>query len=1303
MVKRILKSKLMPWVSLLIGLLLSLFIILVILLNTDFFAQSAGVMFSRYLFHGTPFTLSVEEVSGNPLRGLTVKNLRIRYRGKDFSFDVVRVDEIRANFNILALFTDVPRVEEMVLVDPHIWIKPDTTGAVIVPGRREKGGGALPDFSIGTFSVQGGQVIVQGAERADAVRNINLMGGIHSRGGNITILLEGGKAESLTREIVLRDVRGGITWFKDSGLPWRDRRGSDYLEFDRLGIELEESAMTISGMISPDSARIDLSIEAASIEVEEIARAVGFDTDHFGELRGTFSIHGVPDSLRIAGIWNGIMSGYALSDLRADLTKHPDLIVISDVEGIFNGAYVDGSGSYSFEDPETLILDVEVKELNLEEGFVTHRDMPETRFNGNIKLTYYIPNGTINFAADLEEGHLKRLPFERAAINGSYRGGELYIDRIYMSHPTHTLSSHGVIRRGDTLRFYVDLECLAQDTLFGYLDIEDYRADTRMNGVIDGTFDVWQWRSNGTIENFIYRNAEVRSGEVKLVVDHELGYDVFFDLSGDSCTVDRFDFSGIDLSLEYSEGVTTFKRLHLFREGFDGEARGEVWSGEGLTEIRFGELEVRALDERWLSSGAFRIIADDSSLTFDDFQMHSRLGALYLNSSVDRTAGKVRGAITFRRLGLELLGRAGIASVPVGGNAEGTIRFEGTTSDPDLDVDLELVNGRLDTITISEMVLRGRYSGSVYHIDTLAVSSPNGRFGLDGMVRGVSLKELYKSPGEALSRTVVEAETSCEDLDLGPLIRAVGGLPFTAGRLTGAVTLADSLVHPTIFVEGRIEDLESKYIRIPAVVLRAGIGGEMIDLEGFIDLTAGHTGDFRGRVPIRRLDWFYEVDDRAPFSIELGLEKGRLESLPELSDLVAEAKGEFGIDFRIAGTPAKPNILGEINLRDAGFRFSGMNERYYDVNARILLDDTLMTVAELGGREGKDGKFACTGAVTFRGWKPHVYDLEVELEKFVLASIPDVIASISGKVDICSSKYEDRIIPMLNGRLTVNSAEIYYSLGDLMNGGGGTSMAAPSFAAKIDLEVPGNTWIRTTEARIELEGDVTLHHDNRGSYLRGQLRLVRGWYNVYNNKFRVRSGTLEFVHAGSFRPVVDIEAETRDPEGRSIYLILAWHQDDVEPRLTLSHEDPGYSETDIWKMLGGGVVDSPNGESTSWNALSTAQNLASNYLENMLNSQMEGVTIELESVSRSSGSSNGGLEDSETMIAIGKYLSEGLYVKYKQGLSISTVREIEVEYRISNLFLIRSQIIKYSEKVLEGTSQGSTDEINLDIKLRWEF
>jgi hypothetical protein len=1292
----------MPWVSLLVGLLLTLFIILIIILHTDFFAHSVGVMFSRYLFHGTPFALSIDQMSGNPLKDITVENLRIRYRGDEFSFDIVRVEEIRAKFNFLALFTDAPRLDELVLVNPHVWIKPDSSGAAIMPGRKAGGGGSIPDFSIGAVSIRGGQVIVQGREKADAIRNINLDAGIDCRGGSVTASIEAGSAESLTREIVLRRLDGKVRWNRNPPVLWRAMKNQSLLELAGLRLELEESAMTVRGLIVPDSARVYLAVEAEPMEVEELARALDIETGHFGELQGAFNLRGTPDSLRIVGRWNGILSGYALNDLEIDLTVNDDLMTINHTDGIFNGAYVTGSGFYTLDGTKTLSLDVEVGGLNLAEGFAAGRSLPETRLNGDVEFIYRVPDGSIFFNADLGEGHLRKLPFEHAVISGSYMNEDLSLDRLVLTHPTHTISSHGVIAGGDTLQFYVDVECQAQDTLFGYLGIERYRADLRMNGIIEGSFDFWQWRSNGSIENFTYRNAHVSSGDVKLVVDRSENYQVFFDLTGNDCTIERASFSDIDLSLEYWRGTTNIKRLHLSREGFEAEARGEIITDGPVDEIRVGELQIDSFEETWLSSGRFRIVASDSSLLFDDLQLHSKLGALYLNCSMDRKSRSIEGTLAFRRLGLDFLNHAGVVSVPLEGRAEGTISCDGALTDPDISCMIDLRDARVDTVTIDDLRIRGRYAGSAYHIDSLVVSSPNGRCELSGDVEGVPLEELYKSRTGALRGAVVEATMSCTDLKLKPFVAAFDGFPFSDGSLTGTVMLSDSLVHPRVTVDGKIENLETRFLSIPVVMVRAVFGRGWIDLDGTVSLASGHEGVFDGRIPIRDADWFYRIDSGAPMALEFELSDGDLETLPAITDIVAEASGGFSTSFRIEGTTSRPNITGQVLLDDAGFRLSGMDENFHDVNARIQVDDTLVTVSLLEGKEGKEGKFKCTGTISLSGWKPYAYALSIDAEKFLLASIPDVVALLSGSVQIDARPYEDRVVPMVTGRLTVNNAEIYYDLGDLMKTGGSTTMATPSWVAEIELAVPGNAWIKTTEARVELEGDVTLHHDNRGTYLRGQLRLVRGWYNVYNNKFRVKSGTFEFVHAGSYRPVVDIEAETRDPEGRRIFLNLAWHQDDIEPRLTLSHEDPGYSETDIWKMLGGGVVGSPNGESTSWDAISTAQNLAANYIENVLNSQMEGVTIELESTSRS-GSSNGGLEESETMIAIGKYLSEGLYVKYKQGLSISTAREIEVEYRISNLFLIRSQIIKYSEKVIEGKSQRSTDEINLDIKLRWEF
>jgi hypothetical protein len=45
----------------------------------------------------------------------------------------------------------------------------------------------------------------------------------------------------------------------------------------------------------------------------------------------------------------------------------------------------------------------------------------------------------------------------------------------------------------------------------------------------------------------------------------------------------------------------------------------------------------------------------------------------------------------------------------------------------------------------------------------------------------------------------------------------------------------------------------------------------------------------------------------------------------------------------------------------------------------------------------------------------------------------------------------------------------------------------------------------------------------------------------------------------------------------------------------------------------------------------------------------------------------------------------------------------EVEYRLKRWLLLRSQYSRYSGKLISGSSQGSTDEITFDVKLRWEY
>ena len=1299
MVKRIIKHKVTHWISLAIGLLLTAFILMIVIFKTDFFANSAGGMFSRYLFSGTDFTLQIGKMSGNPLKHIEIRDFRIRYEGEEFSYDIVRIERIELEYSAGSLVSGTPSFRLVELDNPHIWIKPDSTGINIIPHMHGDGGGDLPVFSVERFVLRNGQVIFQRPDRADAFKDIGLEGSVDSDGRIVHVDLTGGGAEDIRRDIFLKDVAGTIEYVHktdDSRIPGGEP-GEVYL--DSLFIELDESAFVVGGNVDPDSMIFELHLDAFPLDVEEMTKLANVESSHFGELQGPVTVKGTPDRLTVEAELNGIFSGYALEDFKLGGEWFPPLFRIDRGEGRFNGAQIAGSGFYTFESPEMFQLDIDVQGLDLSQGFSRDADLPETDINGHVRLNFYTRSTLMLFECDLEAGHIKEFPFEKAVVNGSFSPDSLGFGYIAVDSPTHRIRSHGSLNDED-LRMYIDVTCAKEDTLFPYLGIEEYRSDVSMNLVIGGSFDEWELRGNGSFSDFRYNRVLVPEGEIKLVVKKEESYGVQVELTGDSCWIDPAAFSGLEVSLEYFGGTTIFKRLFLTRPGFDADMRGEVRSSNGSNEIEFSEVVISALEEQWRSNGEFTVIFDEKGVEFDDLQLHSRAGALYLDCRIDEVEDLISGVFTLARTDASLLNAAGVLDIPLSGKAKGTVIVSGCLSDPDVDIDMTIEAGLLDTMRVDTMRLLASYAEGVYTIDEYRVSSPLGGLGLHGRLKGCSLRELLSDGRSALRSYTGELEASCEDLSLAPFLRFSKNIPFSSGYFTGSVTASDSLMHPTAVMKGSVRDLSRKNLSIPYVDIEAKLEGEKVSLSGGITIAEGHGGDFSGWIPIVSEDWFYSIDTGGDIFLELYKPAGPLEDLTDVTDLVVEAIGRFSAGFRIEGTITDPVILGDLKLENAGFRLAGMEERFREVDAKIILQDTLITIKQLKGKEGKDGSFTGSGKIGLNGWRPEWYDVDLKIDKCLFASIPNVMAIASGNIHAGTDMIDGRPVPSLTGDLEVKRAEIFLVL-DEFTSGTPSGMLTPSLLALIDLDIPGNAWIRTPDSSIEMRGKVTLHHDQRGTYLRGTLDLVRGWYNVYGNKFKVRSGKLEFVHAGGFRPVVDIEAETLDPEGRRIFLSLLWLQDDIEPKVTLVHEDPGYSETDIWKMLGGGIIGSPGGQD-GWDAAGTAQNLAANYIERALNSQMQGITIELETEGIQDGTTNG-MDQKQTMVAVGKYLSEGLYVKYKQGLAISTVRQIEVEYRISRLFLLRTQMIMYSDAAMQGESSRSTDEYNVDLKLRWEF
>jgi hypothetical protein len=305
------------------------------------------------------------------------------------------------------------------------------------------------------------------------------------------------------------------------------------------------------------------------------------------------------------------------------------------------------------------------------------------------------------------------------------------------------------------------------------------------------------------------------------------------------------------------------------------------------------------------------------------------------------------------------------------------------------------------------------------------------------------------------------------------------------------------------------------------------------------------------------------------------------------------------------------------------------------------------------------------------------------------------------------SSGEGRLTPMMTGNLEVKQATITRPIG--MDSGPSTLTLPsenPRWFCNIAIDAPKKIMFKNPGLNVELGGRVVLKRDKSGLFLRGELQALRGSYTLYNNKFTITDGIFDFSTSTAFRPEMNINAYTlyrrRSEEDHRIFLNLSWPKEEREPKVSLSYDQPGYSETDIWKMLGGTYVPSGGEDGGSWDPTGTAQSIASTYFERILNAQMSDITVDVETgMTGSSGSSQD--VEYQTTIAIGKYLSDDLYLRYRQGLSVTSEREVDIEYRIGHMIIFRSEYIKHSQQLVQGSSRKSTDEINFDIKFRLEY
>jgi translocation and assembly module TamB len=239
------------------------------------------------------------------------------------------------------------------------------------------------------------------------------------------------------------------------------------------------------------------------------------------------------------------------------------------------------------------------------------------------------------------------------------------------------------------------------------------------------------------------------------------------------------------------------------------------------------------------------------------------------------------------------------------------------------------------------------------------------------------------------------------------------------------------------------------------------------------------------------------------------------------------------------------------------------------------------------------------------------------------------------------------------------------------------------------ITAPNNLWIRNSEVDAELKGDLVVERQVGIMNTLGTLEAIRGTYNLFGQKFRVESGTMQFSNVATVNPDLDFTVTTRL---RNAGAAAGSQSSIVELHITGTLMEPTID------VASGSVMTRED----LLRYLITGNQLISSVQSGFSTSLLQSLGYTLPAILP--GISGGGLIDefgitpadsNKTELSLAKYVSRSLYVRYSQRLSQQSDRTIGVEYYLND------NISLSVTRAFQGAQ--ANEGISFDLNLNFEY
>ncbi len=460
-----------------------------------------------------------------------------------------------------------------------------------------------------------------------------------------------------------------------------------------------------------------------------------------------------------------------------------------------------------------------------------------------------------------------------------------------------------------------------------------------------------------------------------------------------------------------------------------------------------------------------------------------------------------------------------------------------------------------------------------------------------------------------------------------------------------------------------------------------------------------------------------------PISITAQADSIDLAVLEALLPGTRNTHGSMRLNFAASGTWDAPRLLGDVRLRDAEMTIPGLGVRYSGSNgaARFTGDSLLIDSLNL---HGGDGSLAITGNVRFTKLTNATLDLRLTAADFLAMDVPNYLRlRPTGRVTLTGPLLQPVLRSTDGGVVSVSGSVLYFA--DLLVKNV-LDTEDPLLAGLVDtaairrqrlgadfqnrfldsLRIEGLTfqlgsevWLRSSEANVQLEGQVVVSKLKKRYRLDGELSAPRGTYTLrimgaFPRLFTVESGTVRYSGEPDLNADLNLKANhtVRTSEGEDVLIVARITGSILVPKLDLASPGRNLTTNEMVSYLAIGRPDLQLGASQAGAQLQQ-EGLA--VLGNELQRWLVAMGLQLDLLEFRPGLASSTEGSGLTQLAAGKQLGPKWFVMVNAGICLGAGNSnlsrrnfgASLEYRMTNQFRLQAS----AEPVQSCTTNRTTD------------